>query len=59
MIAAINFNQNWSNLLIQVFTSMKNLTLLLLRLHGNKIAEVTDDSMTIFDGGWQTSYNQI
>ena len=24
-------------------------------LHGNKIAEVDDDSVTVFDGGWQTN----
>ena len=24
-------------------------------LHGNKIAEITDNDMTIFDGGWQTT----
>ena len=26
----------------------------IVRLHGNKIAEIGDDFMTIFDGGWQT-----
>ena len=26
-----------------------------VRLHGNKIAEVSDNDMTIFDGGWQTT----
>ena len=25
-----------------------------VRLHGNKIAEISDNDMTIFDGGWQT-----
>ena len=25
-----------------------------VRLHGNKIAEVSDNDMTIFDGGWQS-----
>ena len=24
-------------------------------LHGNKIAEITDHDMTIFDGGWQSN----
>ena len=24
-------------------------------LHGNKIAEVDDNSVTVFDGGWQTN----
>ena len=27
----------------------------IVRLHGNKIAEVSDNDMTIFDGGWQTT----
>ena len=26
-----------------------------IRLHGNKIAEVTDDTVTIFDGGYQSN----
>ena len=26
-----------------------------VRLHGNKIAEVGDDFITLFDGGWQTT----
>ena len=26
----------------------------IVRLHGNKIAEVSDNDMTIFDGGWQS-----
>lgn len=25
-----------------------------VRLHGNKIAEITDSSVTLFDGGWQS-----
>ena len=24
-------------------------------LHGNKIAEIGDDSLTLFDGGWQSN----
>ena len=27
----------------------------IVRLHGNKIAEVTDNDMTIFDGGYQSN----
>ena len=27
----------------------------IVRLHGNKIAEIDEDSMTIFDGGWQST----
>ena len=30
-----------------------------VRLHGNKIAEVTDNDMTIFDGGWQSVTTKI
>jgi len=26
-----------------------------VRLHGNKIAEVGDDFITLFDGGWQSN----
>ena len=53
MIAAIHNNQNWSNSNTTVhFNEESNISI--VRLHGNKIAEVTDDSMTIFDGGWQT-----
>ena len=26
-----------------------------VRLHGNKIAEVGDDFITLFDGGWQST----
>jgi len=26
----------------------------IVRLHGNKIAEIGDDFMTLFDGGWQS-----
>ena len=27
----------------------------IVRLHGNKIAEIGDDYLQIFDGGWQTT----
>ena len=53
MIAAINSNANWSNSNTTVsFNEEENVSV--VRLHGNKIAEIDDDSMTIFDGGWQT-----
>ena len=54
MIAAIHNNQNWSNSNTTVHFNEESNTSI-VRLHGNKIAEVTDDSMTIFDGGWQTT----
>ena len=54
MIAAIHNNQNWSNSNTTVHFNEESNTSI-VRLHGNKIAEVTDDSITIFDGGWQTT----
>ena len=53
MIAAIHNNQNWSNANTTVhFNEEENVSI--VRLHGNKIAEIDDDSMTIFDGGYQS-----
>ena len=54
MCAAIHNNQNWSNANTTVhFNEEENVSI--VRLHGNKIAEVTDDTMTIFDGGYQST----
>ena len=53
MIAAINSSKNWQSATTSVHFNEESNTSI-VRLHGNKIAEVTDDSMTIFDGGWQT-----
>ncbi len=54
MIAAIKANKNWTNANTSVhFDSESGVRV--VRLHGNKIAEVTDNDMTIFDGGWQTT----
>ena len=53
MIAAIHNNQNWSNANTTVhFNEEENVSV--VRLHGNKIAEIDDNSMTIFDGGWRS-----
>ena len=53
MCAAIHNNQNWSNANTTVhFNEEENVSV--VRLYGNKIAEVTDDTMTIFDGGYQS-----
>ena len=54
MIAAINSSKNWQSANTSVHFNEESNTSV-VRLHGNKIAEVTDDSMTIFDGGWQTT----
>ena len=52
MIAAIHGNQNWSSGNTQVVTNDGVST---VYLHGNKIALVDDTSMTIFDGGYQST----
>ena len=51
MCAAIKADLNWSSGNTQVVT---NAGLSTVYLHGNKIAMVDGDSLTIFDGGWQT-----
>ena len=52
MNAAIQGNQNWSSGNTQVVTNMGVST---VYLHGNKIALVDENSLTLFDGGWQNS----
>jgi len=52
MIAAIKANENWSSGNTQVVT-MDGVSF--VYLHGNKIAMIDDTSMTIFDGGWQST----
>ena len=51
MCQAIHNNLNWSSGNTQVVTNDGVST---VYLHGNKIALIDDDSMTIFDGGWQS-----
>jgi hypothetical protein len=51
MIQAIQQNMNWSSGNTQVITEDNTSK---VYLHGNHIATVTDDNMTIFDGGWQS-----
>ena len=54
MIAAIQGNKNWSKANTSVtFDSETGVSV--VYLHGNKIAEIDDTSMTIFDGGYQTT----
>ena len=53
MIDAINNNQDWQSANTSVhFNEEKNVSI--VRLHGNKIAEVGDDYLTLFDGDHQT-----
>jgi len=53
MIAAINKNQNWQSANTSVHFDEETNTSI-VRLHGNKIAEIDDTSMTIYDGGYQS-----
>ena len=53
MCSAIQSNQNWSSGNTSVITDENNIST--VYLHGNKIAEIDDDSMTIFDGGYQST----
>ena len=52
MNAAIKGNANWSNANTSVITEDGVSE---VRLHGNKIAEVGDDFVRIFDGGFQSN----
>ena len=54
MCQAIQSSQNWSNANTTVHFNEETGTSI-VRLHGNKIAEVTDDTMIIFDGGYQST----
>ena len=53
MCAAVQSNKNWQSGNTTVhFDSETGVSV--VRLHGNKIAEVTDNDMTVFDGGFQS-----
>jgi len=54
MNSAIQRNINWQSSNTSVtFDSESGVSTVFL--HGNKIAEVSDNDMTIFDGGWQSN----
>ena len=53
MIDAINNNQDWQSANTSVHFNEEN-GVSIVRLHGNKIAEVGDDYLTLFDAGYQT-----
>ena len=53
MCAAVQGNKNWQSGNTSVHFNEES-GVSVVRLHGNKIAEVTDDDMTIFDGDHQT-----
>ena len=53
MNQAVNGNANWALANTTVhFNEEENVSV--VRLHGNKIAEVGEDYMVLFDGGWQS-----
>ena len=52
MNAAIKANKNWSNANTQVTTEGD---VSQVRLHGNLIAEIGDNFIRLFDGGWQSN----
>ena len=54
MCAAVQSSSNWTSSNTTVHFNEESGTSI-VRLHGNKIAEIDEDSMTIFDGGWQTT----
>ena len=53
MIAAVQNNINWSSANTTVHFNEETGESV-VRLHGNKIAVVSDNDMTIFDGGYQS-----
>jgi hypothetical protein len=53
MCAAVQSNSNWQSANTAV-TFDEETGISKVYLHGNKIAEIDDTSMTIFDGGWQS-----
>ena len=54
MIAAVRENRNWSSANTTVTIDVETNTSSVY-LHGNLIATVTDNDMTIYDGGWQSN----
>jgi hypothetical protein len=52
MCRAIQSNKNWTSGNTSVITE-DNISK--VYLHGNHIATIDEDSMTIFDGGWQSN----
>ena len=53
MIDAIKHGKDWSKDNTSVNVDVNGFCH--VYLHGNKIAEISNDSLTILDGGWQTN----
>ena len=54
MCQAVQSNKDWQSANTSVHFDPET-GVSIVRLHGNKIAEVSDNDMTIFAGGWQTT----
>lgn len=54
MCDAVQGNRNWKNANTEVTIDLETNTSAVY-LHGNLIATVTDNDMTIYDGGWQSN----
>ena len=54
MCAAVQANKTWTKDNTMVLEDA-GAGCVFVFLHGNKIAEVGDDSITLFDGGWQSN----
>ena len=54
MCAAVQSNKDWQSANTSVHFDPET-SVSVVRLHGNKIAEVGDDFLKLFDGGWQTT----
>ena len=58
MIDAIKSETDWKSgntKVVNFFNDGDKCVVSSVFLHGNKIAEITDNDMTIFDGGWQSN----
>jgi len=58
MIAAIKSETDWKSgntKVVNFFNDGDKCVVSSVFLHGNKIAEITDNDMTIFDGGYQST----
>ena len=54
MNIAITNNRNWQSANTSVSYDLHT-GVSVVRLHGNKIAEIGDEFIRLFDGGWQTT----
>ena len=54
MCAAVQSNIDWQSANTSVHFDPET-GVSVVRLHGNKIAEISDNDMTIFDGGYQSA----